>query len=116
MGRAISLESRPSRKVLGTQKPRIKRDLKDMRFLYITSVVVFVVAAMLLAYVWSRLAYVELGYEISRLNEHRAVVFEKNRRLRVELGKLKSPERIEGIAAGEFGLVYPTGERIVRVK
>jgi len=102
--------------VLGGQKVKIRRDLKDLGFFYMTALVVFITASVMFAYVWSRLTYMDLGYEISRLNEQRDASLERNKRLRVELGELKSPERIERIATGEFGLIYPTGERIVHIK
>ncbi len=116
MARAATARVDGREGVLGGQKPRIRRDLKDMGFFYMAALVVFIIASVMFAYVWSRLTYVDMGYEISRHNELRAAELETNKRLRVELGKLKSPERIERIARKEFGLTYPTGERIVHVK
>ncbi len=102
--------------LLKEQDVRSRRDLKDMGFLYFSISAVVIIVAVIFLYLWCRLTVVNLGYEISALNEARAVETERNKRLRVELMRLKSPERIERIAVEELGLVYASGDRIVRIK
>ncbi len=102
--------------VLGTQDVRVKRDLKNFTFLYAALVSGGVVLVFTLAFIWSRMAVVKLGYEISKADSARAELGEKRSRLKFEYEKLKSPERVEKIAANELGLIYPTGERIVNIK
>ncbi len=42
--------------------------------------------------VWQHLQSVQAGYEINRLRKVRSVLFEENRRLKLEADRLKSPE------------------------
>lgn len=102
--------------VLVGQDVRMRRNLRDMSFLYLSVLAIFALACVALAFVWSRMTVVNLGYEISRANSARAGLIEQNKRLRVEFMKLKSPERIEKIASGELGLIHPAGEQIISVK
>ncbi|GMR04771.1 MAG: hypothetical protein BMS9Abin23_0678 [Thermodesulfobacteriota bacterium] len=102
--------------VLTSQEVKARRNLRDMGFLYTAVLVSFVLIGVLFIFIWCRLTVVSTGYEISRANAQRNVLLEKNRRLRVEFMKLKSPERIERIATRELGLVHPTGRQIIRVR
>lgn len=102
--------------VLGSQDVRVKRDLKDFTFFYAALVSGGVILIFAFAFLWSRMAVVKLGYEISKANSARAELSEKRSRLKFEYEKLKSPERVEKIAAHELGLIYPTGERIVNIR
>jgi cell division protein FtsL len=97
-------------RVLKIQHVKSRRDLRDMGFLYISIVFSIIIVAVVFVYLGIRLA------EISELNRSRAALVEKNRRLRVEFEKLKSPQRIERIATEELGLSYPTSEQIIRIK
>ncbi|VAW36052.1 hypothetical protein MNBD_DELTA02-340 [hydrothermal vent metagenome] len=113
MARAVAKDNK--RFVFGGQDVRIKRDLKDASFMYTALLVAALVVFVVLLYLWCRLTYVNLGYEMSSFSETRMVELEQNKRLRLELSKLKSPERIEKIAI-EQGLIYPGGDRIVYIK
>ncbi|MBI5560421.1 MAG: cell division protein FtsL [Deltaproteobacteria bacterium] len=88
---------------------------KGIRFMYLSFLAVTVTVAVVSLYLWSRLKVVDIGYEISRLNEARAALLEKNRRLRFELTELKSPQRVEKIGA-EMGLAYPKGGQVINIK
>lgn len=102
--------------VLTSQEVRARRNPRDMKFIYVSVLVSFAVLMSVFSFLWSRLMVVNIGYEISKANSARAALVEKNKRLRVEFMKLKSPERIEKIAAGELQLVRPTAEQIVNAK
>ncbi|HAO94047.1 MAG: cell division protein FtsL [Deltaproteobacteria bacterium GWC2_56_8] len=102
--------------VLTGQDVKVRRDLRDMSFLYLSILISFALIAVASAFVWSRLMVVNLGYEISKANSARGSLTEQNKRLRVEYMKLKSPERIEKIASSELGLIHPKGEQIVNVR
>ena len=102
--------------VLTGQDVRIRRNLKDMSFIYIAVLGFFFIVAVASVFLWSRLMIVNIGYDISRGNANRATLTEQNKRLRVEYMKLKSPERIEKIATEELALSHPTGEQIVNLK
>lgn len=102
--------------VLTGQDVRVRRNLRDMRFLYGALVAVLISVAVLFGYLWSRLTVVNLGYEISKANSVRSSLVEQNRRLKIDFMKLKSPERIERIASAELKLVHPKGEQIIQIK
>jgi len=102
--------------VLTAQDVRMKRDVKDMSFLYFSVLVSVMAVLIVFAFMWSRLMVVNAGYEISRANSARASLMEQNKRLRLEFLRLKSPERIEKIAAGELGLMNPKSEQIVTIR
>lgn len=102
--------------VLTTQEVRLRRNIGDMSFLYTSVASSFVIIAIVFAFLWSRLMVVNTGYEISKANSARSALTEKNKRLRVEFMKLKSPERIEKIASEELGLVRPTGAQVISLK
>ena len=105
-----------SRGLLRGQDIRVRRDLKDFEFLYKAAFAAVMVVAVVFLFLWCRLAVIDMGYEISNLNKAGAVEREQNKRLRLELTRLKSPERIEAVAKGELGLVYPSVKQIIRVK
>ena len=105
-----------SRGLLRSQDIRVRRDLRDFEFLYISALAAVMVVAVVFLFLWCRLTVIDMGYEISGLNKTGAVEREKNKRLRLELTRLKSPERIEAVAKGELGLIYPSGNQIIRVQ
>lgn len=102
--------------ILVEQRVRVRKNVKDTGFFYIALGLVFVSLLFLFVYLWSRVNVVQYGYELSMVNSERAEFMEKNRRLRVELTKLKSPQRIELVATEELGLVYPRGEQVILIK
>ncbi|WP_372681842.1 hypothetical protein [Desulfosarcina sp.] len=84
---------------------RLRPARKTMTGLWIVLMVLFFVEA--LFYAWCRVQCVNAGYGIDRENSrHQALVRERNT-LRIELARLKSPERIETIARSRLGLVMP---------
>ncbi len=102
--------------VLGTQRVQSRRDLRDMRFFYTAILAAFLFVAVLLVYLWSRLMMVNIGYDISKVNLKRETLIEGNRRLSIELERLRSPERIEAIALREFDLIHPRKEQIITLR
>jgi cell division protein FtsL len=98
--------------VLATQRVQSRRDLRDMRFFYTAILAAFLFVAVLLVYLWSRLMMVNIGYDISKVNLKRETLIESNRRLSIELERLRSPERIEAIAIQEFEHIHPSTEQI----
>jgi cell division protein FtsL len=102
--------------VLKRQSVKARRDLKDMSFLYLSIFAAVLIAAVISGYLAGRLTYVNTGYEISSINRERSVLEERNKRLRVEIEGLRSPERIERIASRELGLGYPTSNQVVRIR
>ena len=89
---------------------------RDMRFIATSLLASLALMAVLFLYIWCRLTVVGMGYELSRANMERDALMERNRRLKIEYMRLKSPERIERIASTELGLVHPAESQIVRVE
>ena len=98
------------------QSIKVRRNLKDLHFFFTVALAVFVFSGVVFVYLFSRLTTVKLGYEISKLNEGKAVESERNKRLRFEITRLKSPSNLERIVKEETGLDYPGKHQIVRVK
>ncbi len=67
----------------------------------------------LLIYTWFRVQCTQIGYEINRATEtqNRQMALQNN--LKIELARLKSPERIVKIATDKLGLVMPQPEQIM---
>ena len=67
----------------------------------------------LLFYTWCRVQNVNYGYEISKetQNQHQLTAYQNN--LKIELARLKSPDRIAKIAREQLGLTMPTTDRTI---
>ncbi len=104
-------ENRSRRGQGSTGNRRLKPPRKTMTGLWIVLMVLFFVEA--LFYAWCRVQCVHAGYGIDRENSrHQALLKERNT-LRIELARLKSPERIETIARTRLGLVMPDVQQTV---
>jgi cell division protein FtsL len=69
----------------------------------------------LLFYTWCRVQSIQVQYEISELadNQDRLVMMQDN--LKIELARLKSPQRISKIAKEQLGLILPTNKQLILV-
>lgn len=65
-----------------------------------------------LGYVWTRVQVVETGYRLRNLEVVREKLKEENRSLMVEAATLRSPQRLERIAA-QMGLRRPASNQII---
>ncbi len=67
----------------------------------------------LLFYTWCRVQCVNVGYEITKeTGNHRSLITTQNN-LKIEISRLKSPERIAAIAKNELGLAMPGPEQMI---
>jgi len=90
---------------------KLKPPGKTMTGLWLVLMVLFFLEA--LFYAWCRVQCVNAGYGIDRENSrHQALLKERNT-LKIELARLKSPERIETIARTRLGLVMPDVQQTV---
>ena len=69
--------------------------------------------AELLIYTWSRVQCVKSGYAISNENNKNRNLINLQNNLKVELARLKSPERLAKIAKNQLGLKTPTPGQII---
>ncbi len=76
-------------------------------------VMMFIFILELFFYTWCRVQNVQSGYEISREahNNKQLLVYQNS--LRIELARLKSPDRIAKIAKQQLGLIMPTTEKTI---
>ena len=65
------------------------------------------------AYVWCRVQVVHLGYLLSHVHRLHKRLLNDNKKLHLELARLKAPERVERIAIQQLGLNHPTKDQIV---
>jgi cell division protein FtsL len=66
--------------------------------------------------VWSRFQVTKVGYQISRAKDEQKRLLHINKGLRIEGASLKSPARIEKIAAGQLGLTTPEPQQMVHLQ
>lgn len=93
--------------------------LKKRRF-HVTRKQVVLITLMLfismgtgIGYVWSNFERTQIGYDVSQLKKEEMRLKEINRKLRLELALLRSPQNLESKAVNELGLRQPTPEQIV---
>ncbi len=65
------------------------------------------------AYVWCRVQVVQLGYLLSDAHRINTRLLNDSKKLRLELARLKAPDRVERIATQQLGLRHPTKNQIV---
>jgi cell division protein FtsL len=78
-------------------------------------IMMFIFMGELLFYTWCRVQNVQHGYEISREtnNQKKLIAYQSN--LKIELARLKSPDRIAQIAKQQLGLIMPTTEKTILI-
>ncbi len=61
----------------------------------------------LLLYVWQHIQVVRIGYQIERLRAEQVGLVQEGKSLNVELSRLRSLTRVEGLVRRELGMVNP---------
>lgn len=69
-----------------------------------------------LFYVWSRIQVIQLGYEISNALKEEKELKETNKKLRLEIARLKSYSRIERYAVEELRMAKPKPEQVIIIR
>ena len=69
--------------------------------------------AELLFYTWCRVQSIQVRYEISELAADQERMLKLQDNLKIELARLKSPQRIAQIATQQLGLVAPTSKQLI---
>ena len=95
--------------------------VKKKRF-YLTNRQILLIALLLLAfmgssigYVWSNYEGTQIGFDLSRLQKDERALLELNKKLKVELATLKSPQNLER-EARSLGLKDASPEQIIFLK
>lgn len=99
-------------------KEEVKISAKGVnRHLFILTIIIsFLVISFSLFYVWANQQKVSLGYEISHVSQEEQELTEVNKKLRLELAVLMSPDRLEKKALQELGFVTPQNGQIIIVR
>jgi len=67
----------------------------------------------LLFYTWCRVQNTNYGYEISNETQNQRQLTAYQNNLKIELARLKSPDRIAKIAQEQLGMMMPTTDRTI---
>ena len=97
-----------------TRKVRRKKKL-SLKFMLVGLAIMGLFIGELLLYTWSRVQCVRLRYEIAeKVDEHKHLLaFQDN--LKIELARLRSPQRIAEIARTKLGLIIPKPNQMIVV-
>ncbi|MEE4357571.1 MAG: septum formation initiator family protein [Desulfococcaceae bacterium] len=77
--------------------------------------ILLIFISQLLFYTWCRVQCMRLSYEISRETDNYDQLLTIENRLKIELERLGSPERIAQIARKRLGLVSPAPHQIIEI-
>ena len=101
-----------------TLRSRYFLDHQEASNLKFSSLIVsfLILLGVFLAYVWSHIHFTELKYRIADEVSVRERLMEENRKLKVEIATLKSPQRVEAIAKAKLGMKYPEREQVIFLK
>jgi cell division protein FtsL len=91
-----------------TAPPKLKYSV----FLFIA----FVLMAVAITYVWSHVQMTKLEYQIAEEMTQKEQLLDEQRKLKLELATLKSPQRIEAIAKASLNLSYPDRDQIIVIR
>jgi cell division protein FtsL len=91
-------------------------DEERVRQLWKTTGIFGVLVVVVLFSVWQNFELVSHGYQIQTMQKQRAEEEAINRRLRLEMETLRSPERIERIAIRDLHLVAPSGDQAIVIE
>lgn len=80
---------------------------------FMISLILFFLMGTGISYVWSNFEKTQIGYDLSQLKREEMRMREINRKLRLELALLKSPQNLESRAVNDLGLRQPVPEQIV---
>lgn len=81
---------------------------------FICSALLFMVIALI--YVWCHIHITGLNYDIAGEMKSRDRLLKENNELKMEVGMLKSPARIEAFARDKLQMHYPEREQVVILK
>jgi cell division protein FtsL len=92
---------------------RKKRKTRNPKMLAACLLFMGLFIAELLFYTWCRVQSVQVRYEISALAADQERMLKLQDNLKIELARLKSPQRIAQIATQQLGLVAPTSKQLI---
>ena len=94
-------------------KRRKKRKQRNPIVTVAWLLLMFAFIAELLFYTWCRVQYVRVKYEIQEQTTRARKLSAMQDNLKIELARLKSPQRISKIARTQLGLVTPSPKQTI---
>ncbi len=91
-------------------KERKRKTVRLFHFLLIM-LSLFLLAG--ISHVWVNFKRTQMGYTLSQFKKEILQIEEHNRKLKLEIAYLRSPEHLERRAIKEFGLIHPMPKQIV---
>ncbi len=95
-----------------SDEKKASSELKYSPFIFVT----LVLMAVALVYVWSHIRMTELEYMVAEEMSIKENLLEEQRKLKVEIATLKSPQRLEAIAKEKLHMAYPTRDQVIILK
>ncbi len=92
---------------------RKRKKLRGIIFILLSAAIIF---SMLLVRIRLSARAVELAYEIELLAKDKNALEEENRKLGLEVARLKSPERISKIAVRDLNMVRSAAAEVVTLE
>ena len=99
-------------KTLNTKFLFENQDATNLKFSSLIVAFLLLMGAALI-YVWSHICFTELKYLIAKELSVQEKLIEENRKLKVEIATLKSPQRIEAISRDQLGMQFPEREQVI---
>ena len=95
-----------------SDEKKASSEIKYSPFIFVT----LVLMAVALVYVWSHIRMTELEYMVAEEMSIKENLLEEQRKLKVEIATLKSPQRLEAIAKEKLHMAYPTRDQVIILK
>ena len=98
---------------MGRIKRKKKNKQRNPKVTIAYLLLMFAFISELLFYTWCRVQYVRVKYEIQEQTTRFRKLSAMQDNLKIELARLKSPQRITKIARTQLGLVTPTSKQTI---
>ncbi|MBW1704802.1 MAG: cell division protein FtsL [Deltaproteobacteria bacterium] len=112
---AKMVHSRNSKTGVRISNSRVKRHAFHVtrKQIFLIIIMLFLFMGSSIGYVWSTFESTQIGYDLSQLQKEEMRLLETNRKLKLELAVLKSPQNLEAIATQKLGLGQPSSKQII---
>ena len=84
-----------------------------MRLFHFILIMLFLFLLAGISHVWLNFKRTQMGYTLSQLKKEIRQIEEYNRKLKLEIAYLRSPEHLEKRALREFDLIHPLPKQII---
>ncbi|HDM10250.1 MAG TPA: hypothetical protein ENF92_07020 [Desulfobacteraceae bacterium] len=107
-----SRNARTGIRIVNTKRKRKPLGLSGKQLFFVVLMVFFLLVTGI-GFVWSNFETTQLGYNITQLKKEELRLRDLNKKLRLELAYLKSPQNLHARATRCLGLRQPAPEQIV---